>query len=50
MTDLFTLGLEIMHLCVEHYGLPKTLLGIAFFISLFIILWQLPELIIAWKS
>lgn len=57
MKDLLTLGLELIHMAVQQYGLTKTLIGIFIFILIFSILKLvgifisiLPELIIAWKS
>lgn len=45
-----TIILELVHLCIQKYGLFKTILGLAFFILMVIVLWQLPNLIIAWKT
>lgn len=50
MTDIATIILELIHLCIQNYGLSKTIAGLAIFILMAIVLWQLPNLIIAWKT
>lgn len=51
MTELIAaISLELIRLCVQKYGLSKTILGLALFILMVIVLWQLPNLIIAWKT
>lgn len=50
MKDFYTLGLALIHIAINHYGITRTFLGVAAFILLAIIVWQLPNLIIAWKS
>ena len=45
-----TIILELVHLCIQKYGLFKTILSLALFILTAIVFWQLPDFIIAWKT